>query len=61
MDDFEEWYDWTDWNMAQHNRGFKGCIRKAYEAGKQSQQNRITELEEIISGREELQRGGVGY
>jgi hypothetical protein len=39
--------------------GVKDLTESAYEAGVKSQQNRIIELEEIISGREELQRGSI--
>jgi hypothetical protein len=63
MDNFEDW--WDDEKAYDVSGGdwddLKQFVRASYEAGKQSQQNRIIELEEIISGREELQRGGVGY
>jgi hypothetical protein len=70
IDDFEDWLDSQfpyqsplDYITPVGYYKWKRELYLAYEAGKQSQQkelqNRITELEEIINGREELQRGGI--
>jgi hypothetical protein len=65
-DDFEDWLDSQlpyqsplDYMTPVGYHKWKRELYLAYEAGKRSQQNRITELEEIINGREELQRGGI--
>jgi hypothetical protein len=57
MKDFDDWYEQTDWILGKFDWSFRGCMERAYNAGVQSRQtelqNWITELEEIISGRED--------
>ena len=60
MDNFEDWWDDEKaYGVSGGSYDLKQFVREAYKAGVKSQQNRIIELEEIISGREELQRGSI--
>jgi hypothetical protein len=66
MENFDDW--WDDERAYDVSGGdwddLKAFVRSAYKAGKQSQQtelqNRITELEEIISGRQDSKGSGLG-
>jgi hypothetical protein len=72
MNNFEDWFmkqgpddDCSVHDIVWHCGPHKGrdvvpLLEEAYEAGAKSLQNRITELEEIISGYNEAKGSGLG-